>query len=101
MNENGVCSVRVYSDRCHWALCLAGASLLMAYIVTALAVGSDGSGHGAASSPVARTFTAQDDERAVSVPLGETVVLRLEALPGTGYGWQLVRDGAPQLQLEG
>jgi predicted secreted protein len=35
------------------------------------------------------------------MPAGSVVVLRLEAMPGTGYGWQVVRNGSPLLQPEG
>jgi inhibitor of cysteine peptidase len=47
------------------------------------------------------TLTTLDNGQEVSVSVGNTLVLRLEAKPGTGYGWQVVRNGAPQLQLEG
>jgi inhibitor of cysteine peptidase len=53
-----------------------------------------------AASPSVTTFTAQDNGRAVMIPVGSSVIVRLEAIPGTGYGWQLVRNGSPQLQLE-
>ncbi|MGH2360804.1 MAG: protease inhibitor I42 family protein [bacterium] len=43
------------------------------------------------------TMTNHDDGREVVVPVGGTVVLRLEAVPGTGYGWQITKDPAPHL----
>lgn len=54
-----------------------------------------------AASPGVMTFTTQDNGREVMVPVGSSVIVRLEAIPGTGYGWQLVQSGSPRLQLEG
>ena len=46
------------------------------------------------------TLTEQDTERVISVDPGALIILRLEAVPGTGFGWQIVEGGFPELQLE-
>lgn len=51
-------------------------------------------------SPGGVTVTAQDAGREVITPVGSSVIVRLETIPGTGSGWQVVQNGAPQLQLE-
>jgi inhibitor of cysteine peptidase len=84
--------VRVVVNDARWTSCIALVSLIVMHTGTALAAESDG-------PPL--TLTTQDNGREVSVGVGNTVVLRLEAIPGTGYGWQVVRNGAPQLQQEG
>jgi inhibitor of cysteine peptidase len=53
-----------------------------------------------AAAPVVMTVTTEDAGRKVTIPVGSSMIVRLEAKPGTGYGWQLVRDGSPQLHLE-
>jgi predicted secreted protein len=83
------------------ALGLAISSLLVACTGQAWTAESDGPQHGAESSLKALILTVQDDGREISVPVGNTVVVRLEAIPGTGYGWQVVRNGSPQLRQEG
>lgn len=84
-----------------WTGCLA---LLSVFVTepgrTALVYGGEIAQAMAASSGV-MTFTAQDNGREVMIPAGSSVIVRLEAIPGTGYGWQLVHNGSPQLQLEG
>lgn len=92
--------MRLFSNRCRWIGCVGILCLLVPENGTLLHA-EDESRRGMESSPRAITFTAKDDRHEVSVPLGSTVVLRLEAVPGTGYGWQLVQDGSPQLQRDG
>lgn len=53
-----------------------------------------------AAAPGVMTVTTEDDGREITIPVGTSVIVRLEAIPGTGYGWQLVRNGSPQLHLE-
>lgn len=53
------------------------------------------------AAPQTVPLTEQDNGRQVSIPVGTQIVLRLEAVPGTGYGWQMVGKASPQLQLEG
>jgi inhibitor of cysteine peptidase len=93
--------VRLCLNPRRWALGLAISSLLVAYAGPAWTAELDGPQHGAESSLKALTLTVQDDGHEISVAVGNTVILRLEAIPGTGYGWQIVRNGSPQLQLEG
>jgi predicted secreted protein len=52
------------------------------------------------AAPRVVTLTMQDDGREVMLPAGSSVIIRLEALPGTGYGWQIIQNGSPSLQLE-
>lgn len=54
-----------------------------------------------AAAPRVVTLTEQDGGEQVSIPIGSKIILKLEAVPGTGYGWQIVRSGSPTLQLEG
>lgn len=37
-------------------------------------------------------LTDKDNGRSINLRLGEVLTLRLEASPGTGYGWQVVQD---------
>jgi inhibitor of cysteine peptidase len=93
--------MRLYLNRCRWAGCVGILGLLVPEFGTLLHANTDETRQGMESSPRAITFTGKDDRHEVSVPLGSTVILRLEAIPGTGYGWQLVQDGSPQLQRDG
>lgn len=43
------------------------------------------------------TVTDSDNGRQVSVARGGTLTVRLEAIPGTGYGWKLVKAAPDQL----
>ncbi len=54
-----------------------------------------------AAAPRVVTLTEQDGGGQVTIPIGSKIILKLEAVPGTGYGWQIVRSGSPELQLEG
>jgi len=45
------------------------------------------------------TLTRADDGRSVELNVGNTVVLRLEENPTTGYQWALDRDGGDVLAL--
>jgi predicted secreted protein len=53
------------------------------------------------ADPSVMIVTLSDDGRDVILKTGRSLIVRLEAIPGTGYGWQIVRNGEPQLQLEG
>jgi predicted secreted protein len=48
----------------------------------------------------ARTIVVgdEDDGREVSLRRGDTLVVRLGARLGTGYGWRVVRDGGRRLR---
>jgi len=43
------------------------------------------------------TVTDSDNGRQVSLARGGTLTVRLEAIPGTGYGWKLVKAAPDQL----
>ena len=47
------------------------------------------------------TVTQKEDGGEVVLVAGGTLLLRLEAIVGTGYGWQIVRDASPQLKAVG
>ena len=53
-----------------------------------------------ASGPQMVNLTEQDNGRQLSISAGTQLIFRLEAVPGTGYGWQIVENGFPQLHLE-
>jgi inhibitor of cysteine peptidase len=54
------------------------------------------------SSPVAVvTATDRDNGQEIAVPVGGLLVLRLEAVPGTGYGWQVTKEAGPHLTAVG
>ena len=50
------------------------------------------------SSEETVTVLGKDNGGQVSVPKGDILVIRLEAIPGTGYGWQVVRNDTEQLK---
>jgi predicted secreted protein len=58
---------------------------------------------GPSGAPTARslTVTQKQDGQEVVLGSGEMLVLRLEAIPGTGYGWQIAMDASPQLVAVG
>jgi predicted secreted protein len=45
--------------------------------------------------------TLSDDGRDLTLKAGRLLIVRLEAIPGTGAGWQVVRNGSPQLKIQG
>lgn len=47
------------------------------------------------------TVTDEDDGREVSIVKGGTLILRLEASPGTGYSWQVVENNPEYLKAQG
>jgi predicted secreted protein len=65
----------------------------------------DGTSLGGSSGPAATqtaetlTLTEKDHDTVVRLPVGRQLVIRLEALPGAGYGWQIARNTIPQLNL--
>jgi predicted secreted protein len=65
----------------------------------------DGTSLGGSSGPAATqtvetiTLTEKDHDTVVRLPVGSRLVIRLEALPGAGYGWQIARNTIPQLNL--
>jgi predicted secreted protein len=46
-------------------------------------------------------ITEKDNGGTVQVALGDTITLRLEAIPGTGYAWKVVRNEPGLLKLMG
>ena len=52
------------------------------------------------AGPQMVNLTDQDNGQQLSIPTGTQLILRLEAIPGTGFGWQIVENGFPQLHLE-
>jgi inhibitor of cysteine peptidase len=47
------------------------------------------------------TVTDKDNGREVSIAKGGTLILRLEARPGTGYAWQIVQNDSNYLKAQG
>lgn len=48
------------------------------------------------------TVTKKDNGQTVHIAPGCTLILKLEAIPGTGYAWHIVRDESPfLLRLQG
>jgi predicted secreted protein len=45
------------------------------------------------------TLTEKDHDTVVRLPVGSRLAIRLEALPGAGYGWQVRKNTMPQLNL--
>jgi inhibitor of cysteine peptidase len=45
--------------------------------------------------------TEKDNGKEISVPKGSTFALSLEITSGTGYGWNIAKDGAPLLKSIG
>ena len=46
-------------------------------------------------------LTVQDDGRDITMPVSGSLTVRLDTMPGTGYGWQVAQNGSPQLHAEG
>jgi predicted secreted protein len=84
----------------HWVSYLLILSVLVIES-TRLPEGHAGERDQAKETLLAVIVTMPDNEREVTLQSGGSMIVRLEAIPGTGYGWQLVRNGSPQLQLEG
>jgi predicted secreted protein len=85
----------------HWASCLLILSVLVME-ATRLPEGHASERDQATETvPGVMIVTTPDNGREVTLQSGGSISVRLEAIPGTGYGWQLVRNGSPQLQLEG
>jgi inhibitor of cysteine peptidase len=87
-------------------------ALLWVVCVTLAACAADTSGQqmdgpslGGSSGPLATQtaetiiLTENDHDTVVRLPVGGRLVIRLEALPGAGYGWQIARNTMPQLDL--
>jgi inhibitor of cysteine peptidase len=55
--------------------------ILMCMVLTAAAL--------SACNPGAQTLTESDDGKTVTLNKGETLVVKLDGNPTTGYGWQL------------
>lgn len=79
------------------------ACLFGAIILLAACFGISGQVPSAAMSSSEETVTVTDKDNGgqVSVAKGGTLVIRLEAIPGTGYGWQVVKDDTERLELLG
>jgi inhibitor of cysteine peptidase len=61
----------------------------------------DGPGQPQSRAPETKTATDGDNHSAVTMNTGDALVLRIEAIPGTGYGWQIVKDASPHLVAVG
>lgn len=53
------------------------------------------------SSPDCVTITEGDNKGQVQITLGGILTVRLEAIPGTGYAWHVVRNDASLLKPMG
>lgn len=64
-------------------------------------LGGHSSGGELAAAPQARviTLTEKDHGRRVFLPSSVRLVIRLEALPGTGYSWQIAKNTIDELEL--
>ena len=51
--------------------------------------------------PAPVIVTEKDDGTTVTIAHGGLLIIRLNAIPGTGYGWQVVQDASPQLEPVG
>ncbi|MEW6211958.1 MAG: protease inhibitor I42 family protein [Acidobacteriota bacterium] len=47
------------------------------------------------------TVTDKDNGKKISLAKGNTLIVRLEARPGTGYGWRVAKNDAEKLKPEG
>ncbi|HEY7543787.1 MAG TPA: protease inhibitor I42 family protein [Blastocatellia bacterium] len=47
------------------------------------------------------TVTDKDNGKKISLAKGNMLIVRLEARPGTGYGWQVAKNEADKLKPEG
>lgn len=70
-------------------------NLVLTLLILALsscALGSETTGSAMQNSPNSITVTDTDNGREVHVAPGGILTLRLEATPGTGYAWQVVKN---------
>lgn len=92
--------MHLFSNCRRWAGYVAILSILLTELEGAPVVQCGETLQAMAAASGVMTVTTEDDGREVTIPVGRLVIVRLEAKPGTGYGWQLVRDGSPQLHME-
>ena len=92
--------MHLFSNCRRWAGCVAILSVLVTEFEGAPVVQCGETQQAMAAASGVMTVTTEDDGREVTIPVGRLVIVRLEAKPGTGYGWQLVRNGSPQLHME-
>lgn len=52
-----------------------------------------------AKSSHAKIVMENEHGKVIRLKTGEVMELRLEAIPGTGYGWQIVRNTVPGFEL--
>jgi predicted secreted protein len=92
--------VRLFSQSRRWIGCVA---ILFVLLTELWSVSHEQRGETwqvMAAAPRVVTLTTRDDGREVMLPAVSSVIVRLEAIPGTGYGWQVIQNGSPSLQLE-
>jgi predicted secreted protein len=92
--------VRLFSQSRRWTGCVAILSVLVTEFWSVSHAQCEEALQVMSAAPKVVTVTSQDDGREVMLPAGSSVIVRLEAIPGTGYGWQVIQNGSPSLQLE-
>ncbi len=70
-------------------------------LILVAAVACQTADSGTKGAPDSVTVTDKDDGGTVQVALGGMLTVRLEAKPGTGYSWKIVRNDARVLQQHG
>jgi inhibitor of cysteine peptidase len=98
--KDGGLGVRLFSQSCRWTGCVAILFILVTEFLSVPHAQCGETLQVMGAAPKVVTLTTQDDGREVMLPAGSSVIVRLEALPGTGYGWQVTQNGSPSLQLE-
>jgi inhibitor of cysteine peptidase len=88
------------SDQSAARSALVGLLMLLALIEAAMP-GEAANTENAASAPSSRTrtVTETDHDTFITLQIDDVVVLRLAAIPGTGYGWQIVKNTVPGFTL--
>lgn len=85
------------------------AAIIFVAIVTVITAMGCGSERGTPSSPSASVaakaepatlvLTGQDNGRRIELSPSQTVVVKLESRPGTGYAWRLSPEDQPKINL--
>jgi inhibitor of cysteine peptidase len=71
------------------------------FLATCLSVAAQGHCSRKAMSEDTVTVTDRDNGHEVSIARGSTLILRLEAQPGTGYAWRIAQNDPDHLKAQG
>jgi len=76
---------------------VASTSIAVVLVVACSTIAPQAPHSAMSGSGEAVTVSEKDNNGQVHLALGATLVIRLEAIPGAGYGWQVVRNDPERL----